>query len=361
MRIAWLLGAVVALGGCKDARHEQAKGGLAQASEGDLTPEEKGRVLARVGDVTITLEDFERRLNQQSPFARARYNTLERKREFLDSLVRFELLVLEAERKGYGKDPDVVLARKQALVKRLTAEEVRNLVKMSDITDDEVEKYYQEHAAEYQKPAEVRAAHLLLRDEAKAREVLAEVRAQVERDPLKARDIFADFVRKHSEDEQTRPHGGDLQFFGKPGESADDRGPLAPSVAPPVALAAFAIEEVGGLAPEPVRSSKGWHLVQKTGFRRAYKRELEDVRTSIRNKLFRLRKGQAMEDYVARLRDQAKVDIDEAALADVRVEAPSGGLPNLAPPPLPGMLGRPGGVPSLEPEEPADEDEQAAP
>ena len=339
--------ATLGLAGCRDDAAKSA-GGIALAQGDELTPEEKGRVVAKIGDETITLADFERRLNQQSPFARARYNSLERKREFLDSLVRFELLAREARKRGYDKDPDVVLAHKQAMVKRFTSEEVSNLVKMGDVTDAEVQAHYDAHPEEYDKPGEVRGAHILLPDEPAAKALLVEISAKVQAEPLKAREIFADYAKANSTDVATRETGGDLQFFGQPGTSRVDRGPMQPPVAPPVALAAFAIDKVGDVAPAPVKSSAGWHLVQKTGFRRPYKRELDDVKTSIRNKLFRERKGRAMQDFVQGLRDSAGVTIDEAVLEQVTVEAPKGPMPDLSQPRLPPGMAPPGrGMPRL--------------
>src|SRR5262249_28947376 len=45
--------------------------------------EELKAVLAKIDDVTITLGEFQERINRQSPYIRARYTSLEQKREFL--------------------------------------------------------------------------------------------------------------------------------------------------------------------------------------------------------------------------------------------------------------------------------------
>ena len=78
--------------GCgPDKAKEAAKGNeYVLAGESSLTPQQKKKIVAKVGDHLITLEEFERRLNQQSVFARNRHNSPSRKREFLDSMVRFE-------------------------------------------------------------------------------------------------------------------------------------------------------------------------------------------------------------------------------------------------------------------------------
>src|SRR3954471_4812152 len=59
-----------------------------------------GPVVAKIGSETITAAEFKKRLDETSPFLRARYNTVERKKEFLESLIRNELLAQEAERQG---------------------------------------------------------------------------------------------------------------------------------------------------------------------------------------------------------------------------------------------------------------------
>ncbi len=307
------LTALAALAGCGD---DAKKGADLTLAAGDLKDGEKGRVVARIGDEAITVEEFEARLNQQSPFVRSRYDSPQRKKDFLDSLVRFELIAAEAERQGYGDDPDVKLAKKQAMVRAFTTGELRDLVSLSDITDADIEAYYTANEGEFVRPAQVRIAHLVVPDEAQAQALLAEVRGLIAADPLKARAIFAEFVRLRATDEQARLDAGDIGFVGEPGVSKTDNQAKAP---PAVARAAFDLKAVGDLAPAPVKSSAGWHLVQKTGFRRPYRRELSDAATRIRNTLFRQRKAEAMEAFVQDLRGKATITIDDAALEAVKV------------------------------------------
>ena len=75
-----------------------------------------GPVVAQGNGVTITADEFKARLDEQSPFIRARYATLERKKEFLDNLIRFEVLAREAEKQGIASDPDVQLTLKKIMV-----------------------------------------------------------------------------------------------------------------------------------------------------------------------------------------------------------------------------------------------------
>src|SRR5439155_18138374 len=101
----------------------------------------KGAV-ATSKDFTITVGEFQKRLNEQSPYIRARYTSMERKKEFLDNMVRFEVLATEAQRKGYDKDPEVVRTMKQVMIQKLMKDEFDNTVKLEDIKDDECLKFY---------------------------------------------------------------------------------------------------------------------------------------------------------------------------------------------------------------------------
>lgn len=334
MRWLLMIGALglVACGKPKKPEVAPQKGVVKKSSASDApAAAAEGEVLAKIGDRVITLEEFEARLAQQSAFARGRYNSLQRKKEFLDSLVRFELLAMDAEKKGFATDPEVVLARKQALVKALTAKEIRGLVKLEDITDADIKAYYDEHIDEFDKPAEVRAAHLLLETEAAAKALATEIQGKLDKEPRKARQIFAEYVRQHSKDKATNRFGGDLQFFGKPGDRPVRRGADQPPVPPAIASAVFEIDKVGAITA-PIKTAAGWHIAQKTGFRRPYKREMSDVRTSIRNKLFRVKKGKAMEAYVQGLKDGVTITIEDAVLDKAKVDTSGGPAPSLQPP-----------------------------
>src|SRR6218665_3216109 len=111
--------AVLALVGCErtalpgqavvDFRHTREPGG---------TP-----VASWTGD-RVTAEELRRHLEEMTPASRERYQTLEQKREYVEGLARFELLVREALARGLQDDPEVVAGTKRALVSRLMRTEL---------------------------------------------------------------------------------------------------------------------------------------------------------------------------------------------------------------------------------------------
>ena len=79
---AGILCAVLAIAGCqkREDSHGQGGGGPAQKGAPSAPPqsaEEMKAPLAKIDNVTITIGEFEERINRQSPYIRARYTSLE--------------------------------------------------------------------------------------------------------------------------------------------------------------------------------------------------------------------------------------------------------------------------------------------
>ena len=108
---------------------------------------------------------------------RARYTTPEKKKEFLDSLIRFEVLANEAEKRGYDKDPEVQRVMKQQMISKFLQKDFESKLKVEDVPDADVEKYYKEHPAEFNQKDEVRVSEIVVKDKPKADKALAEARA----------------------------------------------------------------------------------------------------------------------------------------------------------------------------------------
>jgi peptidyl-prolyl cis-trans isomerase C len=271
-----------------------------------LTEVQADEVLAKVGDRTITVGELADRLASQSPYLRARFESPERRKELLDNLVRFELLVYEAKRRGYADKPEIVRARRNAMIQQLIKKEVDAPLEGMEITDEEVKAIYDENPLEFDRLAQVRASHIFVKDRARAKKTLARA---------KNADLagFRKLAREDSEDDKTRANGGDLHFFEASGEGE-----------PPTAIreAAFSLDKVGAVYPELVEEGGGYHIIMLTGKRAALKRTYEQAKRAIRHKLTRQRKDAAIEALTERLRKEVVVEIDYDALNAIQVEIP---------------------------------------
>ena len=297
----------IASAGCSKKAEEAPPPVQDEWPKNGLTEAQASEVLAKVGDRTITVGEFADRLASQSPYLRARFESPERRKEFLDNLIRFELLVYEAKRRGYADEPEVLRARRNAMIQQLVKKEVDEPLEDPGVSEQEVEAAYKSNPTEFDRPAQRRASHIYVVDRAKAEKLLA---------AAKKTDLagFRKMAREHSEDEKTKKQGGDLGFFTADEEDTPPR---------PVVDAVFALKAVGSVHPDLVAEGGGFHIVILTGKRAELKRTYEQAKRAIRHKLMRKRKDEAMKALTQRLREEIDVEIDYEALADVRIEAPN--------------------------------------
>jgi peptidyl-prolyl cis-trans isomerase C len=308
--IAGALSAGLFWSACGSKEQKTAVETKATETRHGLTSEQATQPLVQIGDSTITVGDFAEELAQKSPYLRARWSSPERRRELLDEMVKFELLAREAQRRGLDKDDEVIRTKKQVMIQQMMKSEFEDKVKLADITDAEIEAYYKAHPEEFNKPAQMRASHILVKDEAKAKQLLKQVL-----DNQQDNALFRDLARKHSEDAATKDRFGDLQFFSLPGQRVEGD-PVVPDA---VAEAAFKLDKIGEVVPQLVKSEQGFHIVRLMGKRKELARTLEHARRPIQHKLWREKREQAIESFVKSLRDAAKIEENPAVLAQVKL------------------------------------------
>jgi parvulin-like peptidyl-prolyl isomerase len=256
----------------------------------------------------------------------ARYSSIEKKKELLDSLIRYDVLVLEARKRGYERDPEVQRVVKDKMVKLFTQQEILDKVKVSDVSDSEVEQFYKEHTPEYVRPETVRVSQILVKEKAKAAKVLAEVKALSKSD-VKA---FRDLVAKYSEDQDSKPRGGDLTQF----DRTTTHYPQS------VVTAAFALKEIGDVS-DLVATDKGFAVLKLTDRRPALSRSLDEAKLEIQRRLLEDLRAKKKKEFVEEARKTIKVEIFEDQLAKFDPGAGAGATagPGTT---LPPGAGRPG-------------------
>jgi peptidyl-prolyl cis-trans isomerase C len=264
-----------------------------------LTIDQAKQPLVKIGESVITVGDFAEELAQKSPYLRARWSAPERRRQLLDEMVKFELLAREATRRGLDQDDEVVRTKKQVMIQQMMKTEFEDKVKLADITDQEIEAYYKAHPEEFNKPAQMRASHIALKDEAKAKKLLKQILEHQEDNKL-----FRDLAEQNSEDLETKARFGDLQFFSLPAQRIEGD----PKVPDAVAEAAFKLEKIGEVSRQLIKTEQGFHIVKLTGKRKELARTLEHARRPIQHKLWREKREAAIEGFVNGLRDKAKVE-----------------------------------------------------
>jgi peptidyl-prolyl cis-trans isomerase C len=284
---------------------------------------DSSQVVAKVDDAVITVGEMQERINKQSPFIRARYTSADKKKEFLDNLIRFKVMAREAQKRGYDKDPEVVRVMEQQMISKFLQKDFDSKLKVEDVPDADVEKYYKEHPDEFNRKDEVRVSEIFVKDKGKADKVYTEAKAG-NKAPAPGMPaggdggkVFRDLVTKYSEDDVSKQRGGDLAFF-------DKESTLYPK---PVVEAAFKLGDVGDVSP-PIKTDKGFAVLRLTQKRPGFSRPLPEVKRQIQQRLFRDTRTKALDAFVSDMKKKADIEIHEDNLAKVVVDtgaAPGGG------------------------------------
>ena len=174
----------------------------------------------------------------------------------IEQLANQVLLENAAREAGLEQQPAVRIAMKNqaraVLASAWMAQQIADRV-----GPEAIEAAYQQAVASAEPVEEVRAAHILVEDEATAKEI---------KQKLDEGGDFAALAAEYGTD-GTASRGGDLGWF------------VREQMVPEFADAAFALEP--GTISDPVKSPFGWHIIKSFEKRQQPKPELEEVRDQI--------------------------------------------------------------------------------
>lgn len=305
----------------------------AGAPAAGLSPEQAGRVVAKIGDRTLTLGDFAATLERMDQFDRLRYQTKERRRELLDEMINVELLAAEARRLGLDKQPETQDAIRQILRDAMVAKARKGLPAPGDISPAEVSAYYEANKEKFNEPERRRVAAIVLNDKKSAEKILEE--ALKVTTPAGWGELF----EKHSTTAPKVKSGsnpvelaGDLGVVGPP-EDARGKNQKVPE---PVREAVFKIGNVGAVFDKIVEADGKFFIVRMNGITAAHKRSLQEADRSIRVLILQQKMQEQEKAFEAELRKKFPVEINDAALG--KVELPANVKPMNATEPSPWAL-----------------------
>jgi DNA-directed RNA polymerase subunit F len=312
--------ACLALGCNEKAVPPGPDAGAHQTSE-SLTPEQAAKVLAKVGDRTITLGDYVAALEHMDQFDRLRYQSPGRQKELLGEMINVELLAQEARAKGYDKDPQTQEELRGVLRDAMLAQARKGAPTAADIPAVEVKAYFDAHKDEYRDPERRRLSLLVTNTEGEAKAALAQAMKGL------TPSQWGELVRAKSVVKDNGPLdlAGDVGLVSPPG---DERG-SNPKVSPEIREAAFTIPKVSEVADHVVKSAGKYYVVRMTIKEDPKERSMAEADRSIRVKLAQDKLRGREADLLAQLRAKFPVQVDDATLATVKVDLATadGGLP----------------------------------
>ena len=160
---------------------------------------------ARVGDSKITTKEIDDKYELMSPQLRAQYKGKNGRAKFVDALINEELLYLAAEKTDLKYDKEIkkqiMQAQKNILITAYYDKMIRQKV---EVTDEEIEKYYNDHWEEFMNRAIIKAQHTFSKDSMK----VVEWKKRIDDG-----EKFNKIAKYESEDRTTAPSNGNLGYF----------------------------------------------------------------------------------------------------------------------------------------------------
>jgi peptidyl-prolyl cis-trans isomerase C len=266
---------------------------MALLAAAPVRAEDTNPVLAKVNGSEIRQSDMALAEEELGP-SLDKMDPATKQENLLAFLIDMKIVSKAAEDKKVEDNDEfkkrLAFARNRLLMDSLLATEGK-----AATTDEAMKKVYDDAAKQITGEQEVRARHILVETEDEAKAVKAELDKGAD---------FAELAKKKSKDPGASD-GGDLGFFTKD------------QMVPEFSAVAFALEP--GKISDPVKSQFGWHIIKVEEKRNRKAPDFEQVKAQIET--YVTRKAQA--DYVAKLRDGAKIErLDQAANTPAPAAAP---------------------------------------
>jgi len=250
------------------------------AANGDAgSTADSNKALVKVDGATITEQDVDlarQEIGQQL----SRIPKQEQRRVLIEFLIENQLIADAA--KGSGTPDTSGFKDRMTYWRRRSLRDTyfENNVER-DVTDAAAKAFYDKEIGGQKGDEEIKASHILVKTEEKARELFEMIAHDGD---------FAALAKKHSLDPGSKVKGGDLGFFG--------RGRMVPAFE----KAAFELED--GEVSTPVKSQFGWHIIKLTDRRKQQPPAFDQVKDRIKVVLIRQKVRAMVED----LRKDSKIE-----------------------------------------------------
>jgi peptidyl-prolyl cis-trans isomerase C len=255
------------------------------------TTQQEEPVIALVNGRAITQAEFDVRWAELSESTRARYTKEGGKRRFLDELITRELLMQEARRQGLDQN-DAIRDKAQRYKEQLILDELLKdkLQSKVELTQAELDAYYEKHARELLHPLKVQVSQMLLPNLPAAKDLEAQINRGGD---------FAKFAQRYSIDDKTKAKGGDLGPY-RNGLVIPEVDAVIPTLKP-------------GMVSAPIKTDGGYYLVMVTPLDKEIIQADLATRERLRQELLADKRRKRFEEVIADIRTNANIRLADAS------------------------------------------------
>ena len=244
----------------------------------------QNKILASVAGNPITEAELEMALASMGQRGQA-YNNPQGRQVLLEQLIAQKLFLMDAQKNLMEREPEFKEQLKRVKEEMLTNYAIKKAVEKVRVTDDEIQKFYDENPDQFEAGTTYNASHILVETEEKALEIAAQINAG---------EISFEDAAKANSTCPSGQQGGELGDFG--------HGQMVPEFEQ-----ACDGLEVGEMSA-PVQTQFGWHLVKLNKKEDGGKMELAEVKEQIRQALMQQKQQAAYQSRVNQLKLLFPVD-----------------------------------------------------
>jgi len=260
-----------------------------------------GKILATINGQNITLQEFNKELDKIPMNMKMLVASESGKKNYLERLIVKKLLLNEASKEKIESDREfqerVNDIREQLLIEALLKKKITAQTQMSE---EDLKKYYEEHKEDFKKDREINTRHILLKTEEEAKQVQSR---------LQKGEDFIELAKRYSIDPNVRQTGGEIGFQPKG------------SLIPEYENAAYKLNKVGQVSGI-VKTQFGYHIIRLEGIKPPSYVPLEEVKEFIKQKNAQEKQKEVLEKYIEELKKNSKITINEALLKEEKAEPP---------------------------------------
>jgi len=242
------------------------------------------KILASVGNFSVTEADVNAMIASLAQRGK-NYNTAEGRAIVIDQLINQKLLLMDAVRNLYEREPEFKAQLARVKEELLVNYAIEKAVSSVRVTDAELKTYFDEHPEQFAGEATVNASHILVADEAQANDILAKINA--------GEISFEDAAKQYSSCPSSA-EGGCLGDFG--------RGQMVPEFD----QACFEMAE--GELRGPIKTQFGFHLIKLNKINAAEPMQFEQIKEQLRQNLAAEKQQKAYQSKINQLKILYPVD-----------------------------------------------------
>lgn len=243
------------------------------------------QLVAVVNGTEISREEVLKFLNDMGPQVAMQFQSPEGIKRVIEEMVNQELLYLDAVEQNMEEEPEFKETFEATRKNLLKGYAFSKLVAGIDAEEEEMKEFFQENKNAFSQPETLKASHILVEDEDKAKEVIQELDNGLS---------FEEAATNYSSC-PSKEAGGTLGEFG--------RGQMVPEFED----AAFNMEV--GTISEPVKTQFGYHIIRVDAKNEAEEPAFEDVKEQVQQQVLARKQEAKYQDKISGLKVKYPVEI----------------------------------------------------